>query len=150
MLSMILTRQDDEAGILHPGGEGQSKNHSGRAGPSGCSSAGDGQRSGCQSTAVRPGPRGEHPRPGGRTLFGLAGVPWSWAYPISSPRGTSGYLVVGAETEPPESERFLLRSWASRPGWPWPMRACMPWSGEPATPGRQPGIAADRGNPTTG
>jgi sugar diacid utilization regulator len=48
--------------------------------------------------------------------FRLAGVPWSWAYSLSSPRGPSGYLVVGAEQEPSESERFLLQVLAQQAG----------------------------------
>ncbi len=50
------------------------------------------------------------------TRFELAGVPWSWAYSMSSPRGPSGYLVVGAEREPAESERFLLQVLAQQAG----------------------------------
>ncbi len=49
------------------------------------------------------------------TRFELAGVPWSWAYPMSSPRGP-GYLVVGCEREPAESERFLLQLLAQQAG----------------------------------
>jgi sugar diacid utilization regulator len=48
--------------------------------------------------------------------FELAGVPWSWAYSMSSPRGPSGYLVVGAEQEPAESERFILQVLAQQAG----------------------------------
>ena len=46
----------------------------------------------------------------------LAGVPWSWAYPMSTPRGPSGYLVVGASREPAEEQRFLLRVLAQQAG----------------------------------
>jgi sugar diacid utilization regulator len=107
VLSMILTRQDDEAGILHLVARAVES-----LGP-------------CWTERILFGGRWteirvpEH-RPSGPDLeasipaqegvrFGLAGVPWSWAYPVSSPRGPSGYLVVGAEQEPDESERFLLQ-----------------------------------------
>ena len=46
----------------------------------------------------------------------LAGVPWSWAYPMSVPHGPSGYLVVGAEQEPAEEQRFLLGVLAQQAG----------------------------------
>jgi DNA-binding PucR family transcriptional regulator len=46
----------------------------------------------------------------------LAGVPWSWAYPMSIPRGPSGYLVVGASREPAEEQRFLLGVLAQQAG----------------------------------
>src|ERR1700759_3801551 len=32
----------------------------------------------------------------------LAGVPWSWAYSLSSPHGPAGCLVVGANAPPAE------------------------------------------------
>jgi DNA-binding PucR family transcriptional regulator len=46
----------------------------------------------------------------------LAGVPWSYAYSLGSPHGPSGYLVVGAEQAPAESERFLLQLLAQQTG----------------------------------
>jgi sugar diacid utilization regulator len=39
----------------------------------------------------------------------LADVPWSWAYSLSSRHGPAGYLVVGAQVQPAEGERFLLQ-----------------------------------------
>src|ERR1700761_6952101 len=39
----------------------------------------------------------------------LADVPWAWAYPLSSPHGPDGYLIVGAAGPLDESERFLLQ-----------------------------------------
>ncbi|HTQ92938.1 MAG TPA: hypothetical protein VMK84_25925, partial [Streptosporangiaceae bacterium] len=40
----------------------------------------------------------------------LADVPWAWAYPLSSPHGPGGYLIVGAAAGPlAESEHFLLQ-----------------------------------------
>src|ERR1700722_15879684 len=46
----------------------------------------------------------------------LAGVPWSWAYSLSSRHGQTGYLVVGAPALPAEGERFLLRVLAQQTG----------------------------------
>src|SRR5215468_5826174 len=46
--------------------------------------------------------------PGGRQIE-LAAVPWAWAYPLSSPYGPGGYLIVGAAGPLTESERFLLQ-----------------------------------------
>ena len=46
--------------------------------------------------------------PGGGQVE-LAGVPWAWAYPLSSPHGPDGYLIVGAAGPLAESERFLLQ-----------------------------------------
>ncbi len=114
MLSMLLTRQDDEAGILHLVASAV-----GSLGP-------------CQTerilldgrwTEVRV-PEHEPTGPGLpsslRTPDGgpveLAGVPWSWAYPMSIPHGPSGYLVVGAEAGPAADERFLLQVLAQQAG----------------------------------
>jgi sugar diacid utilization regulator len=50
-------------------------------------------------------------------LTALAGDPgpvavpergWAWAYPLCSPPGDAGYIVVSAETEPVAEQRFLL------------------------------------------
>jgi sugar diacid utilization regulator len=46
----------------------------------------------------------------------LAGMPWSWAYSLSSRHGPAGYLVVGAPAPPAESERFLLQVLAQQAG----------------------------------
>jgi DNA-binding PucR family transcriptional regulator len=111
---MLLTRQGDEAGILHLVANAvESVGH-------------------CRTerilldggwTEVRvphhelvgPGPDdGIFAHDGG--CVELAGVPWSWAYSISSPRGPSGYLVVGAEREPAESDQFLLQVLAQQAG----------------------------------
>ena len=54
------------------------------------------------------------PEGGGRVE--ILGVPWSWAYSLSSPHGTSGYLLVGAASQPGESEKFLLRVLAQQAG----------------------------------
>jgi sugar diacid utilization regulator len=110
---MLLTRQDDEAGILHlVAGAVESLGH-------------------CQMERIRIDRRWTevrvpHHEPSGTDLdgsiaadgvrFELAGVPWSWAYSMSSPRGASSYLVVGAEQEPTESERFLLQVLAQQAG----------------------------------
>jgi sugar diacid utilization regulator len=53
--------------------------------------------------------------PGGGQVE-LAAVPWAWAYPLSSPYGPGGYLVVGAAGPLDESERFLLQVLAQQAG----------------------------------
>ena len=114
VLSMVLTRQDDEVGILHLVAKAVES-----LGP-------------CQTERIFLDGRWTevrvpHYEPSGTDLdassatqdglrFELAGVPWSWAYPIPSPRGPYGYLVVGAEQEPTESERFLLQVLAQQAG----------------------------------
>src|SRR5258705_1152133 len=44
------------------------------------------------------------------------GVPWAWAYPLSSLHGPGGYLIVGAAGPLAESERFLLQVLAQQAG----------------------------------
>ena len=39
---------------------------------------------------------------------------WGWAYSLTTTRGASGYLVVGAEEEPSEDVQFLLRTLAQQ------------------------------------
>ena len=110
---MLLTRQEDEAGILHLVASAvESLGH-------------------CRTERIRLDRRWTEVRvpqhePSGGDLddnippegvrFDLAGVPWSWAYPMSSPRGPSGCLVAGAEQEPAEGERFLLQVVAQQGG----------------------------------
>lgn len=114
MLSTLLTRQDDEAKILN-----LVVNAVEALGP--CKAERillDGrwqqvrlpghEPRGCDLASIIPAQDG--------IRFELTGVPWSWAYSMSSPRGPSGYLVVGAEQEPAESERFLLQVLAQQAG----------------------------------
>ena len=114
VLSMLLTRQDDEAGILHL--VANAVQSFGR-----CQTERillDGRWSEIRAPYHElsgPGPDGGiSTRDGGRVE--LTGVPWSWAYPMSTSRGPSGYLVVGAEQEPAESEQFLLQVLAQQAG----------------------------------
>jgi sugar diacid utilization regulator len=53
--------------------------------------------------------------PGGGQVE-LVGLPWGWAYPLASPYGAGGYLIVGAAGPPAESERFLLQVLAQQAG----------------------------------
>ena len=105
VLSMLLTRQEHETGILHLVASAvESLGH-------------------CRTERIRLDGRWTEVRvlqhepsggdlddnmPPGGVRFDLAGVPWSWAYSMWSARGVSGCLVVGAEQEPAEGERFLL------------------------------------------
>ena len=44
------------------------------------------------------------------------GEPWAWAFPLGSPVGDFGYLVVAADAEPSGEEQFLLRALAQQTG----------------------------------
>ena len=43
-------------------------------------------------------------------------TPWAWAYPLSGREVVCGYLIVGAQTAPPEHQRFVLRALAQQAG----------------------------------
>jgi sugar diacid utilization regulator len=114
VLSMLLTRQDDEAEILHLVGSAVES-----LGP--CWTERiflDGRWAEVRIPAHEPVsrdlPDGKWQQQDGPVR--LTGVPWSWAYPMSIPRGPSGYLVVGAEQEPSEAPRFLLGVLAQHAG----------------------------------
>jgi sugar diacid utilization regulator len=114
VLSMLLTRQDDEAEILNlVAGAVES------LGP--CRMERiflDGRWAEVRIPAHEPVsrdlPDGKWAQQDGPVR--LTGVPWSWVYPMSIPRGPSGYLVVGAEQEPSEAQRFLLGVLAQHAG----------------------------------
>ena len=107
VLSMLLTRQDDEARILHLVANAvQSFGH-------------------CVTERILLDGRWTEVRLPHHELTGpdltsailplegapfrLRDVPWAWAYSLSSPGGPAGFLVVGADQEPAETERFLLQ-----------------------------------------
>jgi sugar diacid utilization regulator len=46
----------------------------------------------------------------------IAGEPWSYAYPLSSLRGTEGFLLVTAASKPEQHEHFLLTALAQQVG----------------------------------
>jgi DNA-binding PucR family transcriptional regulator len=46
----------------------------------------------------------------------IQGEGWGWAYPLRSPQGQFGSLVVGADTEPDAHAQFLLRVLAQQTG----------------------------------
>ena len=114
VLSMLMTRQDDEAGILHLVANAvESFGH--------CVTERillDGRWAEVRlphHELSGPALNGSVlPQEGAR--FGLRGVPWAWAYSLSSPRGPAGFLVVGADQEPAETERFLLQVLAQQAG----------------------------------
>ena len=120
ILSMVLTRQDDQASILDV-----VANAVGSLGP--CRTEGiflDGRWQPVQVPTREAGlvslpgvlPTADgHPAAAGGALV-LGGVAWSWAYSLAGPHGPAGYLVVGAEGRPAESERFLLRVLAQQTG----------------------------------
>jgi sugar diacid utilization regulator len=47
---------------------------------------------------------------------GVVGDGWAWAYPLRSIEGHFGFLVVGADDQPPASTQFLLRVLAQQTG----------------------------------
>ena len=111
VLAMLLTQQDSQATILdvvcergriagavslkgiYFDGRWQDVRVPGRG------AAVEGPPSTAVITAILP--------PGGGQVE-LADVPWAWAYPLSSPHGPGGYLIVGAAGPLAESEHFLL------------------------------------------
>ncbi len=46
----------------------------------------------------------------------IPGQEWAWAYPLGSPQGHFGFLVVAADVEPSSEEQFLLRALAQQTG----------------------------------
>ena len=112
VLAMLLTQQDSEDSILHYAANAVESLGS-------CTTEGiflDGR----WQDARIPGrkapslPGGVNAAKGGPVT--LAGVPWSWAYSLSSRQGPADYLVVGAPAPPAESERFLLQVLAQHAG----------------------------------
>lgn len=51
---------------------------------------------------------------GGRVS--VPGETWGWGYPLGSPTGNFGFLIIGAEREPSGEEQFLLRALAQQAG----------------------------------
>jgi sugar diacid utilization regulator len=110
VLSMLLTRQDDQARILQI--VASAVESLGPARTEGIFLDGqwqDARAPGGQAGSA-PAPPAELPTAGPARAghFGLYGVPWSWAYSLSSSYSPAGYLVVGSRTEPAVDERFLL------------------------------------------
>src|SRR3984893_57216 len=114
VLSLLLTQQDNQASILHFVANAVESLGS-------CATEGiflDGRwqdvrvpgRNGMSVNLPDAVPAAD----GGQ--FTLVGVPWSWAYSLSRPQGPSGYLVVGAQVPPADSERFLLQVLAQQAG----------------------------------
>ena len=112
VLAMLLTQQDSQASILH-----YVANAVGSLGS--CTTEGiflDGRWQDIRLPRQRPSslPALTLPAEGGPVP--LAGVPWSWAYSLSSRHGSAGYLLVGAQAPPAEGERFLLQVLAQQAG----------------------------------
>ena len=105
VLAMLLTQQDSQASILHYVANAVESLGS-------CTTEGiflDGQWQDIRLPRRRAAglPALTLPAEGGPVS--LAGVPWSWAYSLSSRHGPVGYLLVGAQVPPAEGERFLLQ-----------------------------------------
>src|SRR6201995_2714004 len=112
VLAMLLTQQDSQAAILDV--VANAVETLGRCQLEGISFAGRGQDvrvPGRRAAAASPPSTAVITAmllPGGGQVE-LADVPWAWAYPLSSPHGPGGYLVVGAAGPLAEGERFLLQ-----------------------------------------
>ncbi len=111
-LLMLLTQQDSEAGILHLVADAVGS--LGRFTVQGIFLDG-------QWRDIRPANREDRPAgtpviiPAGIDAGGgdsmpvqLAGVPWSYAYSLSTAHGPPGHLVVGAEQPPDDDEQSWL------------------------------------------
>jgi sugar diacid utilization regulator len=112
VLSMLLTQQDSQDDILHYVANAVESLGS-------CATEGIFVDGNWQDVRIAAGTATSLPAvidaaDGGPVT--LAGVPWSWAYSLSSRHGPAGYLVVGAPAPPPESERFLLQVLAQQTG----------------------------------
>jgi sugar diacid utilization regulator len=114
VLSMLLTRQQDEAGIVHLVANAVESIGQCRAERIMI----DGRWAEVRLPQHEPsGPALADLLPArGGMRFELTGVPWSWAYSMSMAGGPASYLVVGADREPAESDRFLLEVLAQQAG----------------------------------
>ena len=112
VLAMLLTQQDSQAAILNV--VANAVESLGRCQLEGIYFDGRWQdvqvpdRGAAAEGPPRTGAITAVPLPGGGQVE-LADVPWAWAYPLSSPHGPGGYLIVGAAGPLAESEHFLLQ-----------------------------------------
>jgi len=105
VLAMLLTQQDSQASILH-----LVANAVESLGP--CATEGiflDGRWMDIRLPRRRASSLSALMLAVGGGPVTLAGVPWAWAYSLSSRHGPAGYLVVGAQVPPTEIEQFLLQ-----------------------------------------
>ncbi len=114
VLAMVLTQQDNQAGILHFVANAVESLGSGTTEGVFLDDRWQDVRLPARQARSLKVPDFAPSADGG--LFPLADVPWSWAYSLSSPHGPSGFLVVGAAIPPDDSERFLLQVLAQQAG----------------------------------
>ena len=75
----------------------------------------------CRVVSLEPGEPNapESPVPGSGPVGGpveVADAAWGWGYPLGSPPGRFGVLVVAADVAPSSEEQFLLRALAQQTG----------------------------------
>jgi sugar diacid utilization regulator len=105
VLAMLLTQQDSQASILHLVANAVESLGS-------CTTESiflDGRWMDIQLPRRRASSLPQLMLAAGGGPVTLAGVPWAWAYSLSSRHGPAGYLVVGAQAPPTEIEQFLLQ-----------------------------------------
>jgi sugar diacid utilization regulator len=110
VLSMLLSRQDDQATILQIVASAVESLGSARTVGIFLSGRWQDARARGWLAGSAPAPPSELPAAGPDRAgeFILHEVPWSWAYSLSGLHGPSGYLVVGAQNPPAAEERYLL------------------------------------------
>jgi DNA-binding PucR family transcriptional regulator len=118
VLAMLMTESGDEGQILRLATS--SVGGLARCRPEGVYLTGEGWRWTAESLRQGTGRRAvERQLPGLGSLGGaveMSGRSWGWAYPLRSPAGGVGFLIVSAEEASTPAEQFLLRVLAQQAG----------------------------------
>jgi sugar diacid utilization regulator len=118
VLAMLMTESGDERQILRLATS--SVGGLARCRPEGIYLTGEGWRWTADSLRQGTGRRAvEEQLPGVGPMGGAVAVPgrsWGWAYPLRSPAGGVGFLIVSAEEALLPAEQFLLRVMAQQAG----------------------------------
>ena len=118
VLALLMTESGDEGQILRLATS--SVGGLARCRPEGVHLTGEGWRWTAESFQQETGRRVvERQLPGLGSLGGaveVSGRSWGWAYPLRSPAGGVGFLIVSAEEASTPAEQFLLRVLAQQAG----------------------------------